>query len=390
LQGYKTSSVPDFFAAAMKDKRIGILGGGQLGLMMAQACADWHLEPVFLEPDPEAAVLPYGKVVQGSFRDNDTVRSFGADFDVISYEIEDVNLDAIKELEAGGKQVYPQPSVLEIIKNKKRQKYFLVENGFPTSPFVDFLPSDLSLYSDFLPAFWKQDEGGYDGKGVMRVGSPSDFSRLPDSPGFLEKGVSIQKEIAVIVARNASGEVKTFPSVEMVFHPEANLVEYLQCPAQISTENNRTCEELAIQLISRLNMIGLLAVEFFIDENGQVLVNEMAPRPHNSGHHTIEANLTSQFSQYWRAILNLPLGDPRQIHPFAAMINLIGEEGYNGKPVYQGLEEVLSQSGVFVHIYGKAQTRPYRKMGHVTVVADSLADLQQKVSFVKNHLKVIA
>ncbi|HOY96438.1 MAG TPA: 5-(carboxyamino)imidazole ribonucleotide synthase [Catalimonadaceae bacterium] len=374
----------------MKDKRIGILGGGQLGLMMAQACADWHLEPVFLEPDPEAAVLPYGKVVQGSFRDNDTVRSFGADFDVISYEIEDVNLDAIKELEAGGKQVYPQPSVLEIIKNKKRQKYFLVENGFPTSPFVDFLPSDLSLYSDFLPAFWKQDEGGYDGKGVMRVGSPSDFSRLPDSPGFLEKGVSIQKEIAVIVARNASGEVKTFPSVEMVFHPEANLVEYLQCPAQISTENNRTCEELAIQLISRLNMIGLLAVEFFIDENGQVLVNEMAPRPHNSGHHTIEANLTSQFSQYWRAILNLPLGDPRQIHPFAAMINLIGEEGYNGKPVYQGLEEVLSQSGVFVHIYGKSQTRPYRKMGHVTVVADSLADLQQKVSFVKNHLKVIA
>jgi 5-(carboxyamino)imidazole ribonucleotide synthase len=374
----------------MKDKRIGILGGGQLGLMMAQASSDWHLEPVFLEPDPEAAVLPYGKVVQGSFRDHDTVLSFGADFDVISYEIEDVNLAAIKELEIGGKQVYPQPSVLEIIKNKKRQKHFLVENGFPTSPFVDFSTKDLSLYSGFLPAFWKQDEGGYDGKGVMRVGSPSDFSRIPETPGFLEKGVSIQKEIAVIVARNASGEVKTFPSVEMVFHPEANLVEYLQCPAQISTENNQTCEELAVQLITKLNMIGLLAVEFFIDENGQVLVNEMAPRPHNSGHHTIEANLTSQFSQYWRAILNLPLGDTRQIHPFAAMINLIGEEGFTGKPVYQGLEEVLSQSGVFVHIYGKSQTRPYRKMGHVTVVADSLADLQQKVSFVKNHLKVIA
>jgi 5-(carboxyamino)imidazole ribonucleotide synthase len=374
----------------MKDKRIGILGGGQLGLMMAQSCADWHMEPVFLEPDPEAAVLPYGKVVGGSFRDYDTVRSFGADFDVISYEIEDVNLAAIKELEAGGKQVYPQPSVLYIIKNKKRQKQFLVENGFPTSPFVDFSPADLSQYTHFLPAFWKQDEGGYDGKGVMRVGSPSDFSKLPESPGFLEKAVSVQREIAVIVARNASGEVKTFPSVEMVFHPEANLVEYLQCPAQISTENDRTCQELAVQLITRLNMIGLLAVEFFIDENGQVLVNEMAPRPHNSGHHTIEANLTSQFAQYWRAILNLPLGDTRQIHPFAAMINLIGEEGFTGKPVYQGLEEVLSQSGVFVHIYGKSQARPFRKMGHVTVVADSLADLQQKVSFVKNHLKVSA
>jgi len=374
----------------MKDKRIGILGGGQLGLMMAQACSDWHLDPVFLEPDPQSSVLPYGKVVQGSFRDYDTVRSFGAGFDLISYEIEDVNLAAIKELEAGGTQVYPQPSVLEIIKNKKRQKQFLVENGFPTSPFVDFSPSGPALYSNFLPAFWKQDEGGYDGKGVIEIRSEEDFLKIPDAPGFLEKGVKIQNEIAVIVARNPSGDVKTFPSVEMVFHPVANLVEYLQCPAQISTENDRACQEMAIQLIHRLNMTGLLAVEFFIDENGQVLVNEMAPRPHNSGHHTIEANLTSQFSQYWRAILDLPLGDTRQIHPYTAMINLIGEEGFTGNPVYEGLENVLSQNGVFVHIYGKAQTRPYRKMGHVTVVAESLADLQQKVSFVKNHLKVIA
>jgi len=374
----------------MKHSKIGILGGGQLGLMMQQACSDWHIEPLFLDPDPEAATIPFGKVVQGSFRDYETVLAFGADKDLISYEIEDVNLEAIKELEKQGKNVFPQPHVLEIIKNKWRQKLFFKDNGFPTSDFCRFEASDPETFEDFLPAFWKQEEGGYDGKGVVPVNAQTDLEALPLAKGFLEKAVTINKELAVIIARNMDGEVTTFPTVEMVFHPEANLVEYLQCPAQILAETDQKCQEIAFQLIEKLGMIGLLAVEFFVSLEGEVLINEIAPRPHNSGHHTIEANLTSQFNQFWRSILNIPLGNTRQIHPFSAMINLIGEIGYAGIPVYQGLETCLSQSGVFVHIYGKSQTRPYRKMGHATVVADSLAELQQKVSFVKNHLKVIA
>jgi 5-(carboxyamino)imidazole ribonucleotide synthase len=224
----------------------------------------------------------------------------------------------------------------------------------------------------------------------MHIKHSSTLSSLPDVPAFLEKAVDIDKELAVIVSRNQMGETETFPAVEMVFHPEANLVEYLQTPAQVPSEILAECEQVARKLIEKLDMVGLLAVEFFVSADGEVLVNEVAPRPHNSGHHTIEGNLTSQFQQYWRAILNLPPGKTSPVHPFSAMINLIGEPDFSGSPVYEGLEQCLGLAGVFVHIYGKSQTRPYRKMGHVTVVANSLEDLQQKVSFVKNHLKVKA
>jgi len=383
-------SNPDFFALEMKNVKIGILGGGQLGLMMAQACADWHLEPTFLEPDPEAAVLPYGRVVSGSFRDFDAVMTFGADKDVISYEIEDVNLDALKVLEQQGKQVFPSPSVLEIIKNKRRQKQFLRENNFPTSDFRPFDASQPASLVDFLPAFWKQEEGGYDGKGVAHIRTVSDLAGLPQGPSFLEKAVDIEKELAVIVSRNSQGELETFPLVEMIFHPKANLVSYLQAPAQVASEISVLCDQMARDIAEKLNLVGLLAVEFFLSKSGEILVNEMAPRPHNSGHHTIEGNLTSQFQQFWRAILGLPPGKTTSVHPISAMVNLIGEPGFQGTPLYEGLEDCLGQAGVFVHLYGKSQTRPYRKMGHVTVVANSLADLEQKVSFVKNHLKVKA
>jgi 5-(carboxyamino)imidazole ribonucleotide synthase len=374
----------------MKDLKTGILGGGQLGLMMVQACSDFHMEPTFLDPDPEAASKPYGNVRMGSFRDYPTVLAFGKEMDLVSFEIEDVNLEALKALEEEGVQVFPQPRVLEIIRDKWRQKEFLLENGFPTSPFIAYDPLKMTDYEDFLPAFWKQKTGGYDGKGVASIDSVVDLEKLPDVPGFLEKAVAIEKEVAVIVARNSSGEVRAFPCVEMVFHPEANLVAYLQAPAQISEEKQKECTRMAEALIRKMEMVGLLAVEFFINASGKVLVNEMAPRPHNSGHHTIEGNLTSQFQQFWRAILDLPLGDTRPIHPFAAMVNLVGESGYEGKPIYQGLETCLSLPGVYPHLYGKSQTRPFRKMGHATVVADSLPELQQKVSFVQNHLKVIA
>lgn len=373
----------------MKEK-VGILGGGQLGLMMQQAASEWHLNPRYLDPDPEASVKPYGNVAQGSFRDYQTVLDFGADKDLISIEIEDVNLRALKDLEALGKKVFPQPRVLEIIQNKETQKKFLFENGIPTSEFQSYSPEKKDTITNFLPAFWKQNMGGYDGKGVVKVESLDDLKALPNLAGFLEKKVDLDKEIAVIVARNERGEVSTFPLVEQVFHPVANLVEYLQSPANVSKSVENQCIEIANSIARKLNVVGLLAVELFIDKSGEVLVNEVAPRPHNSGHHTIEACITSQFQQFWRAILNLPLGDTSMGHPFAAMVNLIGEPNCTGVPVYEGLADCLNLPGVYIHLYGKVQTRPYRKMGHATVVASTLPELQQKVSFVKNHLKVIA
>lgn len=370
-------------------QRIGILGGGQLGLMMAQAASDWHLAPIFLDPDPQAAVIPFGHCQTGSFRDFDIVLEFGKGKDLISYEIESVNLEALVELEKMGKKVFPQPRVLAIIKNKQRQKQFLVENGFPTAPFLPLIPENRESVSDFLPAFWKQYEGGYDGKGVMAVHSENEMAQIPSEPGFLEKWVDLAMEIAVMVARNAQGDIKTFPLVEQVFHPVANLVSFLKTPADVSPEIEHQCTSIAKSLMEKLDMVGLLAVEFFVDKNGNVLVNEMAPRPHNSGHHSIEAFETSQFQQFWRSILNLSLGETAPKVPFSAMVNLIGEPDYIGIPVYEGLEACLALPQVYVHIYGKSETRPYRKMGHVTILAQTLAELAQKVSFVQQQLKVI-
>lgn len=370
--------------------KIGILGGGQLGLMMQQAAMDFHLEPTFLDPDPLAPVAPYGKLEVGSFRDYETVLNFGRKKDLISIEIEDVNLQALLELEEMGKRIFPQPSVLSIIKNKGNQKNFLKGIGLPTSDFLPYTKGDFIDTTHWLPAFWKQEEGGYDGKGVIRVNEPSKLEHLPPAPGFLEKKVAVKKELSVIVSRNERGELATFPAIEMVFDPRANLVSYLQSPAEISKEHEKLCKELAKECIEGLDMIGLLAVEFFLDEENKIWINEMAPRPHNSGHHTIEGSQTSQFQQFWRSILGWPPANTKPNHPFSGMVNLIGEPGFSGKPIYAGIEKVLAMPGVYPHIYGKTATRPFRKMGHVTVVADSLADLQQKVSFVQNQFKVIA
>ncbi|GAB3940483.1 5-(carboxyamino)imidazole ribonucleotide synthase [Spirosoma harenae] len=373
---------------------IGILGGGQLGLMLLQAAIDWNLRVHILDPDAEAPcrhLTPH--FVQGSLTDYDTVYQFGQSVDILTIEIERVNVDALETLEREGKRVYPQPSVIRTIQDKRLQKQFYHDHNLPTADFIlTENRADVALIEiqqpDFLPAFHKLGRDGYDGRGVQRIASVADVGKAFDAPGVLEKAIDFEKELAVIVARNERGDVQTFPTVEMVFHPELNLVEYLFAPAEIASEINKQAQDIARRTADAFGIVGLLAVELFLDKQGNVLLNEVAPRPHNSGHHTIRANVTSQFEQHWRAILNYPLGDTSAYQP-AAMVNLLGEDGYTGPAVYEGLENLLAIPGVFPFFYGKAITKPFRKMGHVTVMDDSLDTLRAKVEEVKSGIRVI-
>ncbi|QJW88794.1 5-(carboxyamino)imidazole ribonucleotide synthase [Spirosoma taeanense] len=369
---------------------IGILGGGQLGLMLLQAAIDWNLRVHILDPDAEAPCRTLcTQFTQGSLTDYDTVYQFGQTVDVLTIEIERVNVDALEALEREGKQVFPQPSVIRTIQDKRLQKQFYRDHNLPTADFIlTENRAAVSQYSDFLPAFHKLGRDGYDGRGVQRIASSADVSKAFDAPGVLEKAVDFAKELAVIVARNERGEVQTFPTVEMVFHPELNLVEYLFAPAEITDEINQQAQAIARRTADAFGIVGLLAVELFLDKQGNVLINEVAPRPHNSGHHTIRANVTSQFEQHWRAILNFPLGDTSVYQP-AAMVNLLGEDGHTGPAVYEGLETLLAMPGVFPFFYGKALTKPFRKMGHVTVMDSDLDQLRQKVAIVKESIRVV-
>jgi 5-(carboxyamino)imidazole ribonucleotide synthase len=374
---------------------IGILGGGQLGLMLLQASIDWNLRVHILDPDAEAPCRHLCmQFTIGSLTDYDTVYQFGQSVDVLTIEIERVNVEALEALEREGKRVFPQPSVIRIIQDKRLQKQFYRDHNLPTADFIRTdNRADVAMIEidqpDFLPAFHKLGRDGYDGRGVQRIGSIADVGKAFDAPGILEKAVDFAKELAVIVARNERGEVQTFSTVEMVFHPELNLVEYLFAPAEISTEIDRQAQAIARQTADAFGIVGLLAVELFLDKQGNVLINEVAPRPHNSGHHTIQANVTSQFEQHWRAILNYPLGNTSAYQP-AAMVNLLGEDGHTGPAVYEGLESLLAMPGVFPFLYGKAITKPFRKMGHVTVMDDSLDALREKVSDVKKAIRVVA
>lgn len=368
--------------------RLGVLGGGQLGRMLIQSGIDLNIEFNVLDPDPSAPCSQISNFTCGKLTDFDTVIAFGEKCDLITIEIENVNIDALKQLAKAGKKVFPQPEVVELIQDKRVQKQFYKDNGIPTADFI-LTESRKDIISSFLPAVHKLGRGGYDGQGVQILRSENDLSKAFDKPGVLEKLIDFDKEIAVIVSRNERGEVMAFPSVEMVFHPEANLVEYLMSPAQISAATNKLALELATKVITKLNMVGLLAVEMFVTKNGQVLVNEIAPRPHNSGHHTIEANVTSQYEQHLRAILGLPPGKTDSLLP-AAMVNLLGEEGYTGIANYSGLEDVLAVAGTHVHLYGKKMTKPFRKMGHVTIVDSDIDSLKKKIDFVKKTLKVKA
>lgn len=373
-----------------QDFKVGILGGGQLGRMLIQSGIDLNIQFSILDPDTEAPCKQLAEFIQGKLTHFDTVMHFGKSCDLITIEIENVSVEALKELVRQGKKVFPQPEVIELIQDKRTQKEFYRKNNIPTAEFILVdSKQGIKKHVAFLPAVNKLGKEGYDGRGVQIIRNEKDFEKAFDAPSLLEKLIDFEKEISVIVARNENGEIVSYPAVEMVFHPEANLVEYLFSPAQISSAVSKEADQLARTIIQKLNMVGLLAVEMFVTKDDKILVNEVAPRPHNSGHQTIEANITSQYEQHLRAILNLPLGNTSS-RQASAMVNLLGEEGYSGLAQYQGLEEILKLSGVHVHLYGKRNTKPFRKMGHVTIVGDDIESLKKKANFVKHTLKVIA
>lgn len=374
-----------------QDFKLGVLGGGQLGRMLIQSAIDFKLYISVLDPDAEAPCAQLAnEFVTGSLTDFDTVYNFGKDKDLITIEIENVNIEALEKLEQEGKKVYPQPKVIKIIQDKRRQKQFYNKMSIPTSEFLLIdKPEDLQKNSSFLPAFQKLGKAGYDGKGVQKLSSVADFNKAFTEESLLEKLVDYEKELSVIVARNEQGEVVTYPVVEMVFHHEHNLVEYLFSPAEITAVQEEEAKAIAVKVIEALDMVGLLAVELFLTKEGLLLVNEVAPRPHNSGHQTIKGNFTSQYEQHLRAILGLPLGSTEITSP-SALVNLLGEPGYSGIVEYKGAEEVLAVEGVYLHLYGKKYTKPFRKMGHVIILDRNMDNLKKKAEIVKKTLKVIA
>lgn len=374
-----------------KDFQIGVLGGGQLGKMMALAAADWHLNLSILD-QPDAPARHYVKSFHpGDFNNREDVLAFGEKVDLITIEIESVHDGALSELVELGKIVHPNPASLRIIKDKGLQKAFFEKNYLPTSPY--FLVETVDqIYPNVKKMGWngfvqKLRTGGYDGRGVSVVHSEKEDPALLPGPSVIEQLVDIEKELSVIVARNPSGEIVAYPAVEMVFHPEANLVEFLQCPAEIDPALEKEAQELAKAAIAAFDICGLLAVEMFLDKNGRLLVNEVAPRPHNSGHHTIEAHYTSQFQQHLRAILNLPLGNTDAIQP-AVMINVLGEPESSGPAKYYGLEHLFKSKGAYLHLYGKDTTKPYRKMGHVTITGPSIEELKKQARKLSLALRV--
>ncbi|MDE0772321.1 MAG: 5-(carboxyamino)imidazole ribonucleotide synthase [Salibacteraceae bacterium] len=374
-----------------KDFKLGMLGGGQLGKMFIQEAVNYNVQVCVLDPDKNAPCrLIAHEFEQGDFKDYQTVLNFGKDKDVLTIEIEHVNTDALKQLEKNGLKVFPQPRVLELIKDKGLQKQFYSENGIPTAPYVLVNSrAELSDHVQDFPFMQKARTGGYDGKGVHLLKSIADTEKAFDSPSVLEKFVDFEKELSVIVARNESGEVVTYPIVELEFNPVANLVEYLKCPAKVSKEIEGAAEMLAKKVAEKLDIVGLLAVEFFLTKSGELLVNEVAPRTHNSGHQTIEGNVTSQFEQHMRAVLNLPLGDTSILQP-SVMLNVLGDPSYTGEAKYENLEKVMAMPQVHIHLYGKHLTKPYRKMGHVTITHHDIDQAYNKAREVKALLKVVS
>ena len=370
---------------------LGILGGGQLGKMMLYSTRQFDIRTKVLDPSPEApAQFGANEFHLGSLQDYNTVMSFAKDCDALCIEIEAVNVEALKALREQGKKVHPNPDSLELIQDKTRQKQFYADHNIPTSRF-EMIAGRKELETARerwpIPFVWKAATGGYDGFGVVVCRSEEDVQNIPDAPGMLEAFVDFELEVSVIVARNESGEVKTFPVADQEFHPTANQVEYVLCPSALPKETQEKAKEIAVKTAEAYDICGLLAVELFITRTGEILVNEVAPRPHNSGHHTIEACYTSQFEQYVRAVLDLPLGST-ELKAAGVMANLVGGEGYSGDVVYQGYNELLGEPGVNIHIYGKAQTRPFRKMGHVTVVAKDRDEARERAEWVKNSILV--
>jgi 5-(carboxyamino)imidazole ribonucleotide synthase len=371
--------------------KVGILGGGQLGRMLLQAAANYPVETFVLENDPECpAAHLCNHFTRGDIRNFDAVYAFGKKLDALTIEIENVNIEALEKLESEGVKVYPKPSVLKTIKNKIFQKEYYKSNEIPSPEFIVTQNlEELKKAGDFLPAVHKLGEGGYDGRGVQVLKRREDFDKGFDKPAVLEKMVAIYKEVAQMVAINEKGETVLYPPVEMHFDPDLNMLDYQLCPAEIEEKTLWKIEAIALSVVRNFKSPGIFAIELFIDKNGDVLVNETAPRVHNSGHHTIEAHFSSQFDMLWRIILNYPLGNTDAILP-SIMVNVIGAEGFSGDVKYEGLEEALKIENAFVHLYGKRQTKPGRKMGHVTIVSKDKQELLHQSSKVKRTLFVKA
>jgi 5-(carboxyamino)imidazole ribonucleotide synthase len=372
-------------------KRIGILGGGQLGRMLLQAAANYPIETFVMENDencPAAHLCHH--FTKGDISNFDDVYNFGKGLDAITIEIESVNEDALEKLEAEGVSIYPKPAALRIIKNKILQKQFYSDHEIPSSEFViTQKKSDLNQHTGFLPAAHKLAMGGYDGRGVEILKKKEDLEKGFDAPAVLEKLVHIKKEIAVIIAVDDKGENALYPSVDMVFDNRLNLLDYQISPADLPEKVLWKVEAVALKVVKELKSPGIFAVELFVDIDDNVFVNETAPRVHNSGHHTIEANYSSQFDMLWRVMLGYPLGSTEHILP-AAIVNLLGEEGSKGEAVYKGLKEILEIENVFVHIYGKTETKPGRKMGHITILSKEKQELIHQANRVKQTVKVVA
>ena len=370
--------------------KAGILGGGQLGRMLLQAAANYPVETYLMENDPgcPAAHLCH-HFTRGDITNFDEVYKFGAGLDALTIEIESVNEEALMKLEAEGVKIYPKPAALKTIKNKITQKQFYKDNGIPTCDFIiTQQANELVGHLDFLPAMHKTGTGGYDGRGVQLINSKEDLGLAFDGPALLEKLVHIKKEIAIIIAVNDQGESAMYPSVDMVFDNRLNLLEYQISPAELPEKVLWKAEAVARKVVSDLKSPGIFAVELFVDNDDNVFVNETAPRVHNSGHHTIEASFSSQFDMIWRIILGYPLGNTSGILP-AAIVNLLGADGYSGEVFYEGLTEILKIDNVFVHIYGKKETRPGRKMGHITILSREKQELIHQANRIKQTVKVI-
>ena len=376
-------------------KTLGILGGGQLGKMLLYTTRKWDIKTHVLDPSevaPSKIACDYFEV--GDFKDYQTVYEFGKKVDVLTFEIEHVNLDALKQLEKEGVEVYPSAATLEVIQNKSTQKDFYRANNIPTAPHQNFntleeLKTAVQNHSLDLPFVWKSALMGYDGNGVSVVRNQDQLDALPDVACLAEDLIPFTHELAVIVCRNPSGDVVAYPTVEMEFHPEANQVEYVLCPTRLGEDITKKAQAIALQVSESFKHVGLLAVELFLTETDAILVNEVAPRPHNSGHITIETSYTDQFEQHIRAILNLPLGNTKN-KVSGVMVNLVGAENHTGSVYYEQMNTILAMPGVIPHIYGKKDTRPFRKMGHVTIINENLDVARKIAEDVKKTIQVIS
>lgn len=375
--------------------KLGILGGGQLGKMLLFDTRKFDIQTYVLDPSEEAPCkIACNQFFQGDLMDFETVYNFGKQVDVLTFEIELVNLEALEKLENEGVKVYPSPKTLKLIQNKGIQKAFYINNNIPTAPSKTFknlkkLVVEIVESKLEMPFVWKCTEFGYDGNGVKIIRSLQDVENLPNVECIAEEMVEFKNELAVIVCRSPSGEIKTYPVVEMEFHPEANQVEYVICPARIEDKVAAKARLIALDVSEKFNHVGILAVEMFQTFDDEILVNEVAPRPHNSGHYSIEASYTSQFENHLRAILDLPLGNTDS-KVAGIMVNLVGEDGFSGDVVYENIEKILGWDGVTPHIYGKKQTRSFRKMGHVTIVNEDIDKARKIAEDVKNTIRVIS